>query len=140
MSSSADPKPSKKKNPRVGPPEESQLLKELKANHRAEQEARTAALVAEYKDLGPDPTVGLYEVGRAQLLNESSVATIAQPFMESSVALIDLSESAGVWKGERRPFGLVLTRGPGELLIITDSTCRPGEFSSNTTLHLKRSP
>ena len=51
MSSSADPKSTRKNNSRVGPPVESQLLKELKANQRAAQEARTAALVADYREL-----------------------------------------------------------------------------------------
>ena len=127
MSSSAEEQSKKKKRSRA-PPVESQELKDVKVQRRADQQARTDALVAEYKDLALDPDVDLYEVGRARLLHESSVAEVAQPFTESSAALVDFSESAGVWKGERRPFGLVLTRGFGELLVITDSTCRPGEF------------
>ena len=46
----------------------------------------------------------------------------------SNAALVGFSESAGVWKGERRPFGIVLTRGFGELLVVTESTSSPGEF------------
>ena len=128
MSSSAGGKPVKEKSTRVGPPMESRLLKALKDKQQADQQARTDALVAEYKDLALDPDVDLYEVGRARLLNESSVAEVAQPFTESNAVLVDFSESAGVWKGERRSFGIVLTRGFGELLVITESTSSPGEF------------
>jgi hypothetical protein len=126
MSSSADSKPVKNKNSRVGPPVESEQLKALKAKQRADQEARTEALVAEYKDFGPDPTVDLYQVGRAQVLSASSYATTAEPSTETNSAHIDLAESAGSWKGERRPFGLVLTRGFGELLVLTESPSHPG--------------
>ena len=146
MSSSARTKTAKPKKSRVGPPEASEGLKAVKAKQRADQQARTDALVSEYKEFGPDPVVDLYNVGRANVLNdeieaatleapaidltapEQSSATVAHPFREGDIAIIDLSESAGVWKGERRPFGLVLTRGPGELLVINDTTCRPGEY------------
>ena len=111
MSSSAGKKPVNKKGSRVGPPAVSQQLKDVKANQRADQQARTDALV------------DLYEVGRAQVLHAGTEAT-------STVrADIDLSEQAGPWKGARRPFGLVLTRGVlGELLLISESTSNPGEW------------
>jgi hypothetical protein len=132
MSSSADPKSTKKNNSRVGPPVESQLLKELKANQRAAQEARTEALVADYKELevldeaSDPPLVDLYEVGRVNVLNRD--IEDYQELTSGDIAIIDLSESGGTWKGEYRSFGLVLTRGPGELLVISNTCCRPGEF------------
>jgi hypothetical protein len=133
MSSSADPKSTKKSNSRVGPPVESHLLKEIKANQRAAQEARTAALVANYgeqevlnEDSDP-PLVDLYEVGRVNVLNRE--VGDCPELTSGDIAIIDLSESGGTWKGEQRPFGLVLTRGPGELLIISNTCCRPGEFN-----------
>ena len=144
MSSSARAKTVKPKKSRVGPPEGSEGLEAVKARQRTDQQARTDALVSEYQDFGPDPVVDLYTVGRANVINEEiqaaaskapvidlteqSSATVAHPYREGDIAIIDLSESAGVWKGERRPFGLVLTRGPGELLVINDTTCRPGEY------------
>ena len=146
MSSSAPPKTVKPKKSRVGPPVVSDQLKAVKAKLQSDQQARTDALVSEYQEFGPDPVVDLYNVGRANVLNQEieaatleapvidltephqSSATVAQPFREGDIAIIDLSESAGVWKGERRPFGLVLTRGPGELLVINDTTCNPGEY------------
>jgi hypothetical protein len=132
MSSSADPKSTKKNNSRVGPPVESQLLKELKANQRAAQEARTAALVADYRELefqdevSDPPLVDLYEVGRVNVLNRD--IEDYQELTSGDIAIIDLSESGGTWKGEQRSFGLVLTRGPGELLVISNTCCRPGEY------------
>jgi hypothetical protein len=111
MSSSAGQKAGNKKSSRVGPPVESRQLKDVKGKQRADQQARTDALV------------DLYEVGRAQVLHAGTEATSAVR------ADIDLSEQAGPWKGARRPFGLVLTRGVlGELLLISESTSNPGEW------------
>jgi hypothetical protein len=111
MSSSAGQKAGNKKSSRVGPPVESRQLKGVQAKQRADQQARTNALV------------DLYEVGRAQVLQAG-----IQGASSAEHADIDLSDQAGPWKGERRPFGVVLTRGPGELLLISESTSRPGEW------------
>jgi hypothetical protein len=43
-------------------------------------------------------------------------------------ASIDLTEGAGVWKGQLSSFGLTLTRGPGERLVLIESSYRPGEW------------
>ena len=132
MSSSTRSKSEHKKSSRVGPPVESKLLKELKANQRAAQEARTAALVADYRELevleeaSDPPLVDLYEVGRVNVLN-GDVGN-CEELTSGDIAIIDLSESGGTWKGEQRSFGLVLTRGPGELLVISNTCCRPGEY------------
>jgi hypothetical protein len=40
----------------------------------------------------------------------------------------DLSTQAGCWYGERRTNGVVLSRGFGETLRISESSVRPGEW------------
>ena len=133
MSSSANDKPvkPKKSRSRVGPPVVTKELEAVKAKQRSDQqartEARTAALASEVPDVAADPPlVDLYEVGRVNVLNRD--IEDFQALTSGDIAIIDLSESAGTWTGERRPFGLVLTRGPGELLVITDTCCLPGQF------------
>ena len=124
MSSSASTKTDQKKSSRVGPPAESKQLKEVKADKRAKQEARTEA------------RVDFYTVGRANVLANTIDDEIAASALEPPVIDLtnpdptgpDLSTRAGCWRGERRPSGLVLTRGHGELLLISESTVRPGEW------------
>ena len=134
MSSSANNKTvkPKKSRSRVGPPLTSKELEAVKAKQRSDQQARTEARAAALTSNVPDeagdpPLVDLYEVGRVNVLNRE--VENFQELTSGDIAIIDLSESAGPWTGERRPFGLVLTRGQGELLIITDTCCQPGQFN-----------
>ena len=94
MSSSAEEKSVKDKRSR-GPLVGSRQLKELKQQERTDQQDRTKARVAVYKQFGPEPSVDLYQVGRSQVLHVSTEATPAEPFVESRPASIDLSEPAG---------------------------------------------
>ena len=136
MSSSASSKNNDKKKSRAGPPVENQQLRDLKKNQRAEQQARTRARVAELQLPGPDRIQDLYQVGRANVLAAELDAEIQAALSEPPVIDLsdpdptgpDLSSIAGCWSGERRPNGLVLTRGDGELLLISESTVRPGEW------------
>ena len=88
--------------PQETPIWESSIFKEAQLRARTEQAAREAAAVARYKSAS----------NRAPVKVE-----------------IDLSSEAGAWKLEHRPYGFVLSRGPGELLIVSNSSERPGEWS-----------
>jgi hypothetical protein len=122
MSSSAGAKTDQKK----GIPKESKALLAIKEEARVNLEARTAALTARYAGGNTD----LFEVGRTQVLQAHGEGLpFPGPIAEHTEATIDLSAHAGFWRGERRPFGIVLTRGPGELLVVSESTSRPGEWT-----------
>ena len=78
--------------PQETPIWESSIFKEAQLRARTEQAAREAAAVARYKSAS----------NRAPVKVE-----------------IDLSSEAGAWKLEHRPYGFLLSRGPGELLIVS---------------------
>ena len=133
MSSSAEVKEVKDKRPR-GPPLESEELKEVKRQKEADQQARTNERVALYTELAREPSVELERVARVEALRKSGVLQdpagwwAAVPTTTAGIESIDLTEGAGVWKGQLSSFGLTLTRGPGERLVLIESSYRPGEW------------
>ena len=106
---------------------ESTSLKKLKADKRAEQEARTGTLVDLYH----------YEAYRSNVLanklnDEVKAASLVSPVVDLTADPVptgpDLSTEAGCWYGERRTNGVALSRGFGETLRISESSVRPGEW------------
>ena len=125
MSSSDKSKAAQKKPSRVGPPAESASLKKLKADKRAEQEARTVALLTHYDTYRSNVLAQkLHEEVKAAC-QESSVVDLTADLVPPRP---DCSTEAGCWYGERRTNGIVLSRGFGETLRISESSVRPGEW------------
>ena len=123
-----------KDNRRRGPPLESEELKEVKRRKEAEQQARTNERVALYTQRGGEPSVELQRVARVEELRVSGVLQdrgewwATAPTTTAGIESIDLTEGAGVWKGQLSSFGLTLTRGPGERLVLIESSFIPGEW------------
>ena len=123
-----------KDNRRRGPPLESEELKEVKRLKEAEQQARTNEREAFYTQRGREPSVELQRVARVEELRVSGVLQdrgewwATAPTTTAGIESIDLTEGAGVWKGQLSSFGLTLTRGPGERLVLIESSFRPGEW------------